>query len=77
MVKEDYHKVLNNLAFEKRNEKSGDRQGDGCALCVLKFVRSNPTEINQNSEVVKNAADVATGGKRKRPRGIYPLAEKP
>ena len=76
MVKGDYHKVLNNLAFEKRNEKSGDRQGDGCALCVLKFVRSNPTEINRNSEVVKNAADVANGGKRKRPRGTYPLAGK-
>ena len=76
MVKGDYHKVLNNLAFEKRNEKSGDRQGDGCALCVLKFVRSNPTEINRNSEVVKNAADVANGGKRRSPCGTYPSAGK-
>ena len=74
MVKGDYHKVINNLAFEKRNGKSGDHQGDGCALCVLKFVRSNPVEINQHSEVLKNAADVANGGKRKKPRGTYPLA---
>ena len=67
-------KVFNNLVFEKRNEKSGDQQGAGCALCVLKFVLSNQTEINQHSEVLNNAADVANGGKRKKPRGTYPLA---
>ena len=65
---------MNNLAFDKRNEKSGDKQGAGCTLCVLKFVRSNPVEINKHSEVLNNAADVANGGKRKRPRGTYPLA---
>ena len=74
MVQGDYHKAINNLVFDKRNEKSGDKQGDGCALCLLKFVRSNPVEINKHSEVLKNAADVANGGKRKKPRGTYPLA---
>ena len=55
-------------------KKNGDQQGDGCALCVLKFVRSNPPEINQHLEVLNNAADVANGGKRKKRHGTYPLA---
>ena len=74
MIKGESHTVLNNLAFDKRNDKSGDRQGAGCSLCVLKFVRSNPVEINKQTEVLRNAADVANGGKRKKPRGTYPLA---
>ncbi|KAJ7389485.1 hypothetical protein OS493_031457 [Desmophyllum pertusum] len=76
MVKGEFHSVLNNLAFDKRNDKSGDQQGSGCSLCVLKFVRSNPVEINKQSVVLRNAADVANGGKRKRPRGTHPLAGK-
>ena len=74
MIKGESHTVLNNLAFDKRNDKSGDQQGAGCSLCVLKFVRSNPVEINKQTEVLRNAADVANGGKRKKPRGTYPLA---
>lgn len=65
MVKGDFHNVENNLAFDKRNDKSGDKQGDGCSLCVLKFVPSNPVEINKQTVVLRNAADVANGGKRK------------
>ncbi|KAL9965297.1 hypothetical protein ACROYT_G029075 [Oculina patagonica] len=76
MIKGESHTVLNNLAFDKRNDKSGDKQGAGCSLCVLKFVRSNPVEINKNTVVLRNAADVANGGKRKKPRGTYPLAGK-
>ena len=68
--------MLNNLAFDKRNDKSGDKQGDGCSLCVLKFVLSNPVEINKETVVLRNAADVANGGKKKKLRGTYPLAGK-
>ena len=60
MVKGDFHQVLSNLAFEKRNDKSGDNQGKGSALSVLKFVRSNKKEINRNTVVLRNAADVAS-----------------
>ena len=76
MVKGESHTVLNNLAFDKRNDKSGDKQGDGCSMCVLKFVLSNPVEINKETVVLRNAADVANGGKKKKPRGTYPLAGK-
>ena len=63
MVKGDYHTVLNNLAFDKEDDNNGDHQGKGCSLCVLKFVRSNQDEINKHSVVLRNAADVANGGK--------------
>ena len=77
MIKGESQTVLNNLAFDKRNNKSGDKQGDGCLLCVLKFVLSNPVEINKDTVVLRNAADVANGGKKKKkPRGTYPLAGK-
>lgn len=57
MIKGDKHKVFNNLAFDKRNDKSGDHQGKGCSLCVLEKVRSNPVKINKNTVVMRNAAD--------------------
>ena len=77
MVKGESHTVLNNLAFDKRDDKSGDKQGDGCSLCVVKHVLSNPVEINKETVVLRNAADVANGGKKKKkPRGTYPLVGK-
>lgn len=76
MVKGESQTVLNNLAFDKRNDTSGDKQGDGCSLCVLKFVLSNSVEINKETVVLRNAADVANGGKKKKPRGTYQLAGK-
>lgn len=92
MVKGDIHRVIENLAFDKRNDKKGDKQGDGCSLCVLKYVRSNPVEINKETVVLRNAADIANGGKKKntpggkrnktpenkgkKPGGRYPLAGK-
>ena len=72
MVKGDYHTVLHNLAFEKRNEKQGDHQGSKCALCVLRYVRENPVPINNDSVVMYNAADVANGGVHE--GTLYPLA---
>ena len=36
MVKGEFHTVVNNLAFGKRNDYSGDKTIDGCTLCVLK-----------------------------------------
>ena len=74
MVKGDYHKVYNNLVFDKKNDKSGDKQGAGCALCVLAYVRQNPVPINNNTVVEYNAADVANGGKHN--KKVYPLKER-
>ena len=64
----------NNLAFQKYNEKDDDKQGTRCSLCVLKFVRSNPGEINNNSVVINNIADKANGGINvwKRP-SVFPV----
>ena len=64
----------NNLAFQKYNEKDDDLQGAGCTLCVLKFVRSNPVEINNNTVVRNNIADRANGGKNKWGKGTFPVA---
>ena len=72
MVKGDNHTVLHNLVFEKRNEKKGDKQGNKCALCVLKYVRQNPVPLNNNTVVMYNAADVANGGVHR--KKVYPLA---
>lgn len=60
MVKGNFHKVENNLAFDKRNDKSGDNQGRGCTLCVLRKVRSNRTPINGKTKILRNAADAAS-----------------
>lgn len=71
MVKGEFHTVVNNLAFDKRNDYSGDKSVDGCTLCVLKRFRQKAVEMNKESVVLRNAADVATGGKIK---GVtYPL----
>ena len=43
MLKGDYHQVLNNLALDTFNDEGGDRQGNGCVLCVLL------TELYNNS----------------------------
>ncbi len=64
---------MNNLAFDKRSGRSSDKQGDGCTLCVLKYVRKNPGMINNNTVVVGNAADVANGGKIKK-HTYWPIA---
>ena len=74
MVKGDNHTVLNNLVFDKFNEKEGDGQNSACTLCVLQYVRDNPVHINDNTIVMKNAADFANGGKHKKKR--YPLGGK-
>lgn len=75
MVKGDHHIAENNLAFEKENANDDDKQGAGCALCVLKYVRKNPGEINMHSKVANNVADVANGGKIINGKGkVYPVA---
>ena len=74
MVKGDYHQVLNNLALDKYNDEGGDRQGNGCVLCVLRYVRTNPVPINNNTIVLRNGAQTANGGKVK--KKIFPLAGK-
>ncbi|KAL9965293.1 hypothetical protein ACROYT_G029070 [Oculina patagonica] len=65
MVKGEFHTVLNNFAFDRRNEKSGDKRAEGCTLCVLKRFREEPIDMNMESVVLRNAADVANGGKIK------------
>ena len=55
--------VTNNLAFDKRNKRDSDLQGDGCTMCVLKFVRDNLRQINDRTFVSGNVADEANGGK--------------
>ena len=73
MVKGDEHTVLNNLAFDKYNEKGdSDMQGTKCMLCVLRYVRKNPVPINNSTVVTANAADTANGGVHK--DKLYPLA---
>lgn len=75
MIKGDYHRALYNLAFDKENANDDDKQGAGCALCVLKYVRTNPVSINNHSEVLGNIADVANGGKIIGGNGeVYPVA---
>lgn len=75
MVKGDYHTVEGNLAFEKINANDDDKQGAGCALCVLKYVRKNPVSINNHTVVLNNIADVANGGKIIGKKGqLYPVA---
>eukprot|EP00794_Sanderia_malayensis_P003512 gene3512-4013_t len=74
MVKGDNHKVYNNLAFDKQNGKDSDKQGAGCTLCVLKYVRKNPGMINNDTVVIANVADVANGGRTG--KVTWPLAGK-
>ena len=66
------HVVTNNLALDKRNSKDDDKQGVGCTLCVLRFVRKNPVRINENTVVTGNLADVANGGKTYNKKGKGP-----
>jgi len=74
MAKGDYHTVTHNIAFDKRNAKDDDKQGAGCMLCVLKYVRTNPVPINHHTIVTYNIADVANGGKVPKGKGaVYPL----
>ncbi len=61
MVKGESHTVLNNLAFDKRNDKSGDARADGCTLCVRKRFVKEAIDMNKESVVMRNAADVANG----------------
>ena len=71
--------MLNNLAFEKRNSGDDDLQSEGCTLCVLKHVRGNKFEINQNTIVKGNVADVGNGGKNLfsgKPQDFWPVAGK-
>eukprot|EP00111_Clytia_hemisphaerica_P016485 TCONS_00048859-protein len=74
MAKGDYHTVTQNTVFDKRNDKDDDKQGAGCMLCVLKYVRTNPGVINEHTIVTGNIADVANGGKIPKGKGkVYPL----
>ena len=71
MVKGEFQSVVSNLAFDKRNDYSANKTVDGCTLCVLKRFREKPVAMNRESVVLRNAADVAGGGKIK---GVtYPL----
>ena len=75
-MKGDYHTALNNLAFDDQN--GTPRSTYDCSLCVWKYVRANPGEINQHSTVVGNVADVANGGKVfKDGKPIWPLTVRP
>ena len=60
-MKGDHHTALNNLAFDTQN--GTPRPANDCSLCVWKYVRANPVEINSNSRVVGKVVDVANGGK--------------
>ena len=71
MVKGDNHTVENNLVFEQYGEKPG-YQTWRCSLCVLRYLRENPTPFNHYSVVLRNAADRANGGRHK--KKVYPLA---
>ena len=76
----DNHAVKNNLAFLKFNNDDDDKQGNGCSLCVLRYVRRNPVAINTNSVVIGNLADKANGGKTYNKKGkgpkFWPVAGK-
>ena len=75
MAKGDYHTVQHNTVFDKKNDKDDDKQGAGCMLCVLKYVRTNPVAINHHTIVTNNLADVANGGKIPKGKGkVYPMA---
>ena len=64
VVKGKFHLVLNNIAFDKRDDYSGNNGAEGCTLCVRKYFPQRPLiEMNQETVVVQNAADVANGGK--------------
>jgi len=76
-VKGDYHTVMDNLAFNAPNGNS--RPFPRCGLCLWKYVRELPGEINANSIFVRNLADTANGGKmfkdgkRVKPLTVWPL----
>ena len=65
MVKGNFQKVINNLAFDKRNDSSGDKTVDGCTLCVLWHFCQSAVAMNSESVVLRNAADVADSSKSK------------
>ena len=71
LVKGEFMEVLNNLAFEKRNEHSGTARAAGCTLCVFARFRENATLMNTQSVVLRNAADEANGVRIK--GHTYPL----
>lgn len=66
IVKGNRHRVENNLLFHKG---PGASPAAGCTLCVRKYFPSRPlVEMNQQTEIKQNAADVANGG-----RSSWPL----
>ena len=73
MVKGTAHTVENNLAFERYGEKPGFQTWK-CSLCVLRYLREDPRPFNNDTVVIRNAADRANGGRHK--KKIYPLAGK-
>jgi len=72
MVKGNFQTVVNNLAFDKRNDYSGDKTVGGCTLCVLGRFPQKAVAMNRESVVLRNAADVASSGKIKRVRYPFP-----
>ena len=70
MVKGNFRTVVNNLAFDKRNDYSGNITVGGCTLCVLGRFRQKAVPMNGKSVVLRNAADVA--GRSKIKGGKYP-----
>lgn len=70
MVKGDKHKVIRNLAF-KKGFCEGFPQGDIRAkvkshLIVPHWIGSNPIPFNNETTVLYNIADVATGGRNRK-----------
>ena len=70
MVKGNFQTVVNNLAFDKRDDYSGNKTVGGCTLCVLGRFRQKAVEMNSESVVLRNAADVA--GRSKIKSGKHP-----
>ena len=63
-------RVVSNLAFDKRNDYSGNKTVGSCTLCVLERFRQKAVVMNIESVVLRNAADVA--GRSKIKRGKHP-----
>ena len=70
MVKGNFQTVVNNFAFDKRNDYSGNKTVGGCTLSVLGRFRQKAVEMNSESVVLRNAADVA--GRSEIKRGKHP-----
>ena len=67
MVKGNFQTVVNNLAFDKRNDYSGNKTVGGCTLCVLGRFRQKMVAMNRKSVVLRDAADVAGRGEIRPP----------